>query len=88
MFSTDAGRQLLSQGAGFERLVVVTLDRNHSYQDLDTIKAELSTKVMELAPPSFKHGTQVGAFSMLSSSMMRKKHSKLIPCQIDLSPNF
>ena len=59
MFSSDAGRQQLSESASFERLVVVTLDRNHSYTDLDTIKAELSTKVMELAPPSFKHGTQV-----------------------------
>ena len=59
MFSSEAGRQQLSQNAGFERLVVVTLDRNHSYKDLDMIKAELSTKVMELAPPSFKPGTQV-----------------------------
>ena len=59
MFSSEAGRQQLSQNAGFERLIVVTLDRNHSYKDLDLIKAELSTKVMELAPPSFKPGTQV-----------------------------
>ena len=59
MFSSDAGRQQLSESAGFERLVVVTLDRNHSYTELDTIKAELSTKVMELAPPAFRHGTQV-----------------------------
>lgn len=60
MFSTDEGRRQLAQSAGFERLVVVTLDRNHNYVNLDSIQGELSTKVMELAPPNFKHGTKVG----------------------------
>ncbi len=51
MFSTDEGRDALSKSAGFERLVVVTLHREHLYDNLDSIKAELSPKVMELAPP-------------------------------------
>ena len=51
MFSTDEGRKQLSESAGFERLVVVTLHRDHLYDNLDAIKAELSSKVMELAPP-------------------------------------
>ena len=59
MFSTDAGRLQLSSSAGFDRLVVVSLHRNHAYTDLDSIQAELSAKVMELAPPGFKHGTKV-----------------------------
>ncbi|KAH3791689.1 hypothetical protein DPMN_145178 [Dreissena polymorpha] len=58
MFSTEAGRQQLSESAGFERLVVVTLDRNHAYLDLEAVQAELSGKVMELAPPGFKMGTK------------------------------
>ena len=51
MFSTDEGRKQLSESAGFERLVVVTLHRDHLYDSLDAIKVELSSKVMELAPP-------------------------------------
>lgn len=41
----------LHRSAGYERLLVVTLHREHSYHDLDSIKAELSEKVLELAPP-------------------------------------
>ncbi len=51
MFCTDEGRKQLSVSAGFERLVVVTLHREHLYENLDANKAELSGKVMELAPP-------------------------------------
>ena len=51
MFSTDEGRKQLSESAGFERLVVVTLHRDHLYDNLNAIKAELSSKVMELALP-------------------------------------
>lgn len=85
MFSSDAGRQQLSESASFERLVVVTLDRNHSYIDLDTIKAELSTKVMELAPPSFKHGAQV---PFLSLGEDIGKRTVCLRGQSDLSGNY
>jgi hypothetical protein len=50
MFSSDEGRQQLAQSAGFGRLVVVTLSRDHKYHDLEEVKAELSPKVMQLAP--------------------------------------
>lgn len=64
MFSTDAGRATLSDSAGFERLVVVALSREHDYKDMDAIKSELSSKVMELAPPTYKHGVQVPFLSI------------------------
>ncbi|XP_052790204.1 eEF1A lysine and N-terminal methyltransferase-like [Mya arenaria] len=64
MFSTDAGRLQLSSSAGFDRLVVVSLHRNHVYNDLDAIQAELSAKVMELAPPGFKQGKKVPFLSL------------------------
>ncbi|KAJ8300922.1 hypothetical protein KUTeg_022441 [Tegillarca granosa] len=64
LFSTDAGRQQIASSAGFDRVVIVTLNRKHQYQDLDSIKAELSTKVMELAPPGFKTGIQVPFLSV------------------------
>ncbi|XP_060602078.1 eEF1A lysine and N-terminal methyltransferase-like [Ruditapes philippinarum] len=72
MFATNAGRIQLSESAGFERLVVVTLHRNHTYTDIDAIQAELSTKVMELAPPTFKHGTKVPFLSVGNSIGWRK----------------
>ncbi|KAI8779458.1 methyltransferase-like protein 13 [Biomphalaria glabrata] len=50
LFSTDKGRLHLQESAGFQRLVVVTLNRGHEYENIDAIKAELSNKVMELAP--------------------------------------
>ncbi|XP_060064258.1 eEF1A lysine and N-terminal methyltransferase-like [Ylistrum balloti] len=64
MFSTDEGRQQLSKSAGFCRLVVVTLNRAHTYETLDTIKSELSPHVLELAPPNFKLGLQVPFLSL------------------------
>ena len=50
MFSTDEGRREVAHNAGFDRLVVVTLHREHQYASLDHVKQELSAKVMELAP--------------------------------------
>ncbi|OWF39956.1 methyltransferase-like protein 13 [Mizuhopecten yessoensis] len=64
MFSTEEGRQQLSESAGFCRLVVITLNRAHTYETLDTIKSELSPHVLELAPPNFKSGSQVPYLSL------------------------
>ncbi|KAL5011998.1 hypothetical protein ScPMuIL_010549 [Solemya velum] len=64
MFSTDTGRIQLSKSAGFERLIVASLNRNHHYENLDAIKTELSSKVMELVPPTFKMGRQVPFLSV------------------------
>lgn len=52
MFSTDEGRTELSSSIDYQRLLVVTLNRAHKYSSVDEVKAELSTKVMELAPPA------------------------------------
>jgi hypothetical protein len=52
LFSTDQGRVQLAQSAGYQRLIVVALHRDQKYDDLDAIQAELSSKVMELAPPN------------------------------------
>jgi len=49
----------LATNAGFERVVIVSLGRGHTFTDMDSIKKELSTKVMELAPARFNHNTQV-----------------------------
>lgn len=59
MFSTSAGRRALGVSAGFQRLLVVALSREHEYKDMEAVKAELSSKVMELVPSSYKKGIQV-----------------------------
>lgn len=50
MFSTAEGRKQLLDSTGYERLVVVTLHRDHIYGGIEEVKSELSSKVMELAP--------------------------------------
>jgi len=50
MFSTSEGRLELQRSAGYERLLVVTLHREHAYDSLESVKSELSEKVLELAP--------------------------------------
>ncbi|XP_033642864.1 eEF1A lysine and N-terminal methyltransferase-like [Asterias rubens] len=64
MFCTDRGRETLAVSAGFQRLLVVSLHRDHSYTNMDAIKAELSSKVMELAPPGMQDNVQVPFLSI------------------------
>jgi len=54
----------LATNASFERVVIVSLGRGHTFSDMDSIKKELSTKVMELAPARFNHNTQVNWHSI------------------------
>ena len=49
----------LATNASFERVVIVSLGRGHTFSDMDSIKKELCTKVMALAPTRFNHNTQV-----------------------------
>jgi len=61
IMGSKAGRQCLAESAGFGRLAVVYLDRNHTYENedkrgMDLIQAELSSKIMQLAPQNLpKH---------------------------------
>ena len=49
LFSSSAGSTQLAESAGYERLVIVTLHRGHTYESLDKIKEEISSKAMELS---------------------------------------
>ncbi|XP_064928274.1 eEF1A lysine and N-terminal methyltransferase isoform X5 [Columba livia] len=51
LFGTEEGRRQLAASAGFRRLVTVALHREQHYEGMAGIQAELSGKVMELAPP-------------------------------------
>ena len=59
LFSSVEGQKELATNAGFERVVIATLGRGHTFTDMETIKKELSTKVMELGPKKLSHNAQV-----------------------------
>ena len=59
LFSSKEGQTDLATDAGFARVVIATLGRGHTFTSIDTIKKELSTKVMELAPKNLNQNPQV-----------------------------
>uniref|UniRef100_A0A8C6VDE4 eEF1A lysine and N-terminal methyltransferase n=1 Tax=Naja naja TaxID=35670 RepID=A0A8C6VDE4_NAJNA len=64
LFGTEEGRKQLATSAGFWRLVTVALHRNQHYDNMGAIQAELSEKVMELAPPGLPAQQQVPFLSV------------------------
>ena len=64
MFSSKDGRAQLGNSTQVGRLLVVHLNREHSYGDLDHIKDELSGYVMELAPHELPSDTKVPFLSL------------------------
>ncbi|XP_048353479.1 eEF1A lysine and N-terminal methyltransferase isoform X1 [Sphaerodactylus townsendi] len=64
LFGTEEGRKQLAASAGFRRLVTVALHRDQHYEGMETIQAELSEKVMELAPPGLQAQQKVPFLSV------------------------
>ncbi|XP_034265708.1 eEF1A lysine and N-terminal methyltransferase isoform X3 [Pantherophis guttatus] len=64
LFGTEEGRKQLAVSAGFWRLVTVALHRNQHYDNMGAIQAELSEKVMELAPAGLPAQQQVPFLSV------------------------
>ena len=59
MFCSPEGQIEHANSAGFERVIITMLGRGHRFVDMDSIKKELSSKVMELAPESLSSNAQV-----------------------------
>ena len=59
LFSSNDGCIHLAESAGFERLVIITLHRGHTYQGLDEVKEEVSLKACELAQSGLPEGKKV-----------------------------
>lgn len=64
LFSSKEGRMQLGDSTQVGRLLVVHLNREHSYVDLDHIKDELSGYVMELAPFEMPNNFKVPFLSL------------------------
>lgn len=69
MISTEVGKFQLSAQAGYSRLIIITLSHGHKFDSIETVKNELSPKVIELAPkncsnykeiPFLTIGTDIG----------------------------
>ena len=69
-YTSDSGRKGLAEVAGFNRLAIVALHRGHIYKDMEEIKAELSQKVMELAPSEQRKNSQVRILTRLSAGQL------------------
>lgn len=50
MISTEVGKISLCQQAGYSRLIIITLNHGHKFESIETVKTELSPKVVDLAP--------------------------------------
>eukprot|EP00095_Tigriopus_kingsejongensis_P006509 maker-scaffold172_size289735-snap-gene-0.15 protein:Tk06509 transcript:maker-scaffold172_size289735-snap-gene-0.15-mRNA-1 annotation:"methyltransferase-like protein 13 isoform x1" len=64
LFSTSAGRIQLAESANCQKLVVVHLQRAHTFPSLQAVQDELSGIVMDLAPPDLPPKTQVPFLSL------------------------
>ncbi|XP_055480658.1 eEF1A lysine and N-terminal methyltransferase [Psammomys obesus] len=64
LFGMEEGRKQLAASAGFRRLVTVALHRGQQYDSMESIQAELSTRVMELAPTGMPPQQQVPFLSV------------------------
>lgn len=64
MFFSPEGQTELANSAGFERVIITMLGRGHRFVDMDSIKKELSSKVMELAPKNLSSNAQVPFLSI------------------------
>ncbi|KAM6165622.1 eEF1A lysine and N-terminal methyltransferase isoform 2-T2 [Erethizon dorsatum] len=64
LFGMEEGRKQLAASAGFRRLITVALHRGQQYNGMDSIQAELSAIVMELAPAGMPTQQQVPFLSV------------------------
>ncbi|XP_058516653.1 eEF1A lysine and N-terminal methyltransferase isoform X2 [Ochotona princeps] len=60
----EEGRKQLAASAGFRRLVTVALHRGQQYEGMESIQAELSARVLELAPAGMPAQQQVPFLSV------------------------
>ncbi|KAG1677986.1 Methyltransferase-like protein 13 [Nymphon striatum] len=69
LFRNEHGQRSLSEKVNCQRLVIVHLSRDHDYTDLESIKSELASKVIELKPTGLPANYQL---------LEQKKRDKLI----------
>lgn len=71
LFSTKEGRQQVLKTAQRDRLVIVILHREHKFENLDTVKTELTDCVHDLAPANLCTKTDIPFLSLGSDVGIR-----------------
>lgn len=61
LFSSDGGRKQLAESAGFERLVVVTLHRAHTYTGVEGVREEVGGRAVQLVQGGVAREKQVSS---------------------------
>jgi len=61
LFSTADGQKQLISMTGADRLALIFLHRGQTYDSLDSIKEELASSVVQLAPVGIPSSTQVAS---------------------------
>ncbi|KAG1677985.1 Methyltransferase-like protein 13 [Nymphon striatum] len=64
LFRNEHGQRSLSEKVNCQRLVIVHLSRDHDYTDLESIKSELASKVIELKPTGLPANYQIPFLSI------------------------
>ncbi|GAB1598944.1 eEF1A lysine and N-terminal methyltransferase-like [Argonauta hians] len=64
LFATNAGRRQLQKDANVQRLIIVTLQTEHEYGDIEAIQEELSPYMLQLTPPKFVMGSKIPYLSI------------------------
>lgn len=64
LYGSSEGRRQLAASANFRRLVIVAMHRNQRYTDMQAVQSELSSMVMDLAPPGMPANQQVPFLSV------------------------
>eukprot|EP00943_MAST-04B_sp_MAST-4B-sp1_P001663 g1663.t1 len=52
LFSSNEGQMDFARMSGYARFIIVRMNRDHEYQDMETIQSELSPYMQKLIPPS------------------------------------
>jgi len=61
LFSSDGGRKQLAESAGFERLVVITLHRAHTYTGVEGVREEVGGRAVQLVQGGVAREKQVSS---------------------------
>ncbi|KAK7861620.1 hypothetical protein R5R35_010125 [Gryllus longicercus] len=81
VFATPEGRNTLLKSAGFDRLAIVSLHRDHKYPDLFAVEDELGDSILQLAPRGIAKNTEIPFLSVGSDVGKRevcfRGHSEL-----------
>ena len=82
LFSSNEGQINFASMSGFARFIVVRMNRDHHYEDMESIQGELSPYMQMLVPPTASSGNEKIPFLTISENIgfrdtLHRGHSKM-----------